>query len=229
MTGDSAETPAYLLAGGRSGDESSMTRMLAQAFGKTPKPRIAYIGTANGDNPAFFAMMKLMLMKAGAKKIDLLRLAKEKADIDKAKTILDSADVVFLSGGEVEDGMNWLKKHRLVEFLIGLYKQGKQFVGVSAGTIMLGNYWVRWEDEDDDSTASLFTCLGIIPATFDTHGEDEDWKELKTALRLRGDGIRGYGIPRGGMISADSRGTLVNIEKSMLIYVNENGKIRLAE
>ncbi|MCL1805845.1 MAG: Type 1 glutamine amidotransferase-like domain-containing protein [Clostridiales bacterium] len=229
MSGGGRETPAYLLAGGRPQSEDSMSRMLTQAYGDTPKPRVAYIGTANGDNPAFYAMMKLLLMKAGAKQVANVRLAKEKADVAKAKKALESADVIFLSGGEVEDGMIWLKKHGLVEYLRELYRQGKQFVGVSAGTIMLGEYWVRWEDEDDDDTASLFTCLGFVPATFDVHGEGEDWKELKTALKLMGHGARGYGVPRGGMVSGDSRGELVNMEKSLLTFVNDNGQIRLEQ
>ena len=221
MTVPTVEMPAYLLSGGRPRNEESMSKMLSVAFGKTPNPRVAYVGTANGDNLAFYAMMKAMLCKAGAKKTELVRIAKEKIDVEKAKTTLESADVVFLAGGEVEDGMNWLKKHQLDVFLKTLYEQGKQFVGVSAGSIMLGSTWVRWDDENDDSTASLFDCLGVVPAIFDTHAEDEDWKEIKTALRLMGDGAVGYGIPSGGMISADSKATLVNIEKELLVFVSE--------
>ena len=223
MTAGIAESPAFLLSGGRPRNEKSMSAMMAAAFGKTPEPRVAYIGTANGDNLAFYTMMKAILHSAGAKKTDFVRLAKEKANIEKAKATLESSDVVFLSGGEVEDGMIWLKKHRLDSFLRELYAQGKQFVGVSAGSIMLGTKWVRWEDENDDSTASLFDCLGVIPAIFDTHAEDEDWKELKTALRLMGEGSQGYGIPSGGMISADSSGNFINIEKELLLFVNNGG------
>ena len=226
MITNAVETPAILLAGGRPRDEGSMARMLSKAFGKTASPRVAYIGTANGDSLPFFTMMKLMLSRAGAKKVDFVRLAKEKADVAKAKAALEASDVVFLSGGEVEDGINWLKRHRIDDFLRTLYAQGKQFAGVSAGSIMLGSHWVRWDDENDDDTASLFDCLGIVPAIFDTHAENEDWKELDTALKLMGDGARGYGIPSGGMISADSAGNLVNLEKELLLFVNEDGLVR---
>ena len=225
--GDSVSgNSAFLLAGGRPRNEESMSAMLSKAFGDTPKPRIAYIGTANGDNAAFYAMMKLMLSKAGAKKVDFIRLAKEKADVAAAKAKLEAADVIFLSGGEVEDGINWLKKHRIDSFLKTLFENGKRFAGVSAGSIMLGSHWVRWDDENDDDTASLFDCLGIIPLIFDTHAEDEDWKELKTALKLMGPGSHGYGIPSGGMISADGSGHTVNIVKELLVYVNDNGAVR---
>jgi len=226
VNGNRNENPAFLLAGGRPRAISDMARMMACALEGIPTPQVAYIGTANGDNMDFFTMIKSILMTAGAQKVILVKLAKKKVDINGVKNVLASADVIFLSGGEVEDGMNWLKKHGLICFFKDLYNEGKRFVGLSAGSIMMGAHWVRWEKPEDDTTAELFGCLGIIPAVFDTHGEDENWKELKTALKLLGDGARGYGIPCHGMISADSRGTLVNLEKPLLTYVNDNGRIR---
>ena len=60
---------------------------------------------------------------------------------------------------------------------------------------MLARQWVRWEDPADDATASLFPCLGFAPLLCDTHGEDEDWEELRALLRLTPEGTLGYGIP----------------------------------
>ena len=222
------EVPAMLMAGGRSRDPDAMKRLMSQASGGIPKPQIAYIGTASEDSLSFFQMMKLTLKKAGAGKVTLVRLAKEKPNLDAARQILAEADLIFISGGEVEDGMKWLIKHGLVPYLKELYAQGKRFIGVSAGVIMLGSLWVRWDKPEDDSTAQLFDCLGIIPALFDVHGEEEGWAELKTALRLMGDGARGYALPSGCAISADSQGALVNLEKEYLVFANEGGQIRMA-
>ena len=221
------EVPAILLAGGRPRGLSSMTGMIAGTLHEMQKPKVAYIGTANGDSPLFFQMMKRVFIKAGAGKVIFLHLAKKNPDMDSVKKVLLNADVVFLAGGEVEDGMNWLKKHGLVDFIKSLYSAGKCFMGVSAGVIMMGSRWVRWDVEGDDSTSQLFDCLGIIPALFDVHAEDEDWVELKAALRLSGDGERGFGLPSGCMISADSRGTLVNLEKEYIVFVNEGGRIHV--
>ena len=223
------ETPAYLLAGGRPSNTADMVRMISRAYSAVENPLVAYIGTANGDSLVFYKMMQALLMRAGARKVTFARLAKEKVNVDEVKSILSSADIIFLSGGEVEDGINWLRKHRLVEFLKELYSGGKQFIGVSAGSIMMGSHWVRWENPDDDATAELFDCLGIIPAVFDTHAEAEDWIELKTVLRLQGNGARGYGIPTGGMISADSNCAFVSLEpeKDLITFVNENGQIQI--
>ena len=219
------EIPAVLLAGGRQRDPAAWVRMGSRAFEGLQKPLVAYIGTANGDSRVFFQMMKVLLLKAGAGKVIFVRLAKKTPDLDAAKASLAAADVIFLAGGEVEDGINWLNTHGLAAFLKELYHAGKRFIGVSAGVIMLGSHWVRWDVEGDDNTSELFNCLGIIPLLFDTHGEDEDWVEMKAALKLLGDGARGYGLPSGCAISADSRGALVNLEKEYLIFGNEGGRV----
>ena len=227
MNSTTRAKPVLLLAGGRPLNASNMTRIIKSAFGDIQKPQIAYIGAASGDSIVFFNMMKAFLMKAGAGKVALVRLAKDKADIDSARRALSAADVVFISGGEVEDGINWIVKHQLVDYLMELYGEGKQFIGMSAGSIMLGSKWVKWEDPDDDNTAELFDCLGFVPEIFDTHAEDEDWKEIKTALRLMGSGASGYGIPSGGALYADSSGNIENVEKKVLTFVNEKGDIQM--
>ena len=221
------EIPALLLSGGIPNRPSVMVRLMSQAFQGMHKPVAAYIGTASNDNVAFFHMMKMALKKAGAGKVVLVRLAKEKPNLDAAKAALSGADLIFLSGGEVEDGINWLKKHKLMSFLKDLYNSGKRFMGVSAGVIMMGTHWVRWDIPDDDSTSELFDCLGMIPALFDVHGEDEDWVELKAALKLMGDGAHGYALPRECLVSADSRGNIQNLSKEYLVFANEGGRIRI--
>ena len=233
MSDDSKEIPAVLISGGMPSRPSVIVGMMSQAFLEMQKPQVAYVGTANGDNPVFFQMMKSLLKKAGAGKVVFVHLAKKKPDLDAAKKALAASDLIFLSGGEVEDGMNWLKKHGLASFLKDLYSDGKRFLCVSAGVIMMGTHWVRWETEGDDSTSELFGCLGIIPAVFDVHGEDEDWVELKAALKLMGSGSRAYALPRECMISADSRGTLLNCPaeadpiRKYLIFTNEGGQINI--
>ena len=222
------EKPVYLLAGGPGSDRAAMASLLSRAFGPAQKPQVAYIGAANGDNMVFHMLMKALLMQAGAGKVVFVRLAKEKIRVDDVKRILSSSDIIFLAGGEVEDGMVWLRRHGLVAFLKELYDGNKQFVGMSAGSIMLGSHWVRWENPDDAATAELFDCIGLVPFIFDTHAEDEDWIELKTALKLMGNGASGYAIPSGGAVSADSRG-VVNVEKVFLTYVNDNGEILYRE
>ena len=223
------DNPALLFAGGRPRNPEDAASMFAPAFAGLLKPTVAYIGTANGDSQPFYLMQKAALTAAGAAKVTKVRLATEKADVAKARQQLAQADVIFLSGGEVEDGMVWLQKHDLVDYLRELHQAGKRFVGVSAGTIMIGSHWVHWDVEGDDDTSSLFDCLGISPLLFDVHGEFEDWVELKAALKLLGDGSIGFGLPSGCVVAADTLGNLQNLNGSYLVFTNNNGAVGVVE
>jgi peptidase E len=223
--------PAILLAGGQPRSPAALTAALSQALAAVgqAKPRVAYIGTANQDSMPFFTMIKALLQGAGAGQVDLVKLARRGASVAEAQSILSAADVIFLSGGEVEDGIAGLAKAGLVPMLHDLFSQGRLFIGVSAGSIMMGSHWVRWAKPDDDVTAELFPCLGLVPAVFDTHAEDEDWHELKTALRLLGPGSQGYGIPSGGVISASGQGELTNQIGRLLVFANIGGQVQRIE
>jgi peptidase E len=199
-------------------------RTVYESCGK-PNPKVAYVGTANQDNKLFFQFVKRPLVKAGAEKVTLVPIAGKYSDAGASKRMLSEADCVFLSGGEVEDGIAGLKKAGLDDFLSDLYHSGKPFFGVSAGCIMMGRNWVHWDVENDDSTASLFDCLNFTPMTFDTHCENEDWKELKCALRLMGPGAEGYGLSTNGFYNADSEGRLTSYRNAPEAFRNIGGNI----
>lgn len=226
-----APKPLCLLAGGSARDPKAMMSAVRRALRECDRrgPRVAYLGVANGDSMAFYLSVRSLLREAGAGEVSLLRLAQTTADVASVKRALETADAVYLSGGEVDDGMRWLEHHGLIGFLQEMRGQGKMFLGVSAGSIIMGTHWVRWTDPDDDATAELFACLGLAPTTFDTHAEDEDWKELKMALKLQGPGARGYGIPSGGVASVDGRGRILALEKTLLCYENVGGQVRLVD
>ena len=132
--------------------------------------------------------------------------------------------MVFMSGGDVELGMRRVAEIGIAPFLRQLHRDGKPFFGASAGSIMLGRSWVRWDDPDDDATAKTFSCLGLADVICDTHAEDDEWVELKTALRLNGAGV-GYGIPRGSALRVDGDGGLVAIGKPVVRFERRNGDV----
>ena len=192
----SSNKPVYLLAGGRgSNNPVPLFRAVLNDVGKK-SPTIAYVGAANGDDGDFLVRMEAMLKRAGDCRLIHASFSAGNADVKKARDILQSADAVFVSGGDVERGMQVLEEKGMLGIFPELYQQGKLFFGISAGSIMLAKEWVRWKDPDDDSTAELFPCLGIAPVICDTHGEP-DWEELKAALNLKRVGSYGYGITSG--------------------------------
>ena len=110
----------YLLAGGpgslRSGRDPLLTRVLASCG--VPQPSIAYVGAASGDSQPFFSMISGHLYRCGAGRVTLASMKGGRGKPEKARAILESADMVFISGGDVEAGMEVLEE-RQIEQLIG--------------------------------------------------------------------------------------------------------------
>ena len=217
--------PVYLIAGGRDRKSlRSVIRLIGEDAVKA-KPTIAYVGVASGDSLPFYLMMSTMIKEAGDCQIRRVLMAARKANLDKAEAILESADAVFMSGGDVEAGMHILEEKKMVGFLTGLFKRGKVFFGVSAGSIMLGREWVRWRDPEDDSTTELFPCLGIAPIICDTHAEADDWEELKSALKLKDEGAEGYGIPSGSSLKVYPDGRMEALDGAITRFVKRGDNI----
>ncbi len=193
--------PLYLLAGGNWRARKTSDPMIAQVLAQANKerPSVAYIGAASDDNYIFFRWVSRFLRQSGAGEVLLVRVASRRADLAEATTILDESDMVFVSGGDVEAGMNNLAISGIIPHLEKLYHAGKPFFGMSAGSIMLAQCWVRWADPKDDRTAEVFPCLGLAPVRCDTHAESDDWEELKVLLKLSAPAI-GYGIPGSGAL-----------------------------
>jgi dipeptidase E len=219
--------PIYLLAGGRAKTRKTPDPLIQAVFRETGKssPIIAYVGTASEDDKTFFRYVAKILREAGASKVDHALITPPKADLKKARDILQAADIVFISGGDVEIGMKMLKEKNMTDFLFQLYKQGMLFFGVSAGSIMLAKEWVRWKDPNDDSTAELFPCMGFTPIICDTHAEDENWEGLKMALKLDKDSLKGYGIATGTGIRVYPDGNIEALGGAIYQYVKHGAKV----
>jgi peptidase E len=219
--------PVFLIAGGRGQRRISPDPLLQAVFQEfgIRSPSLAYVGVASGDDRSFYGMITAMLKEAGAGKIDHALIAPRTADFKKAKNQLENADIVFISGGDVEAGMDILNEKGMVGFITGLYQEGKPFFGVSAGSIILAREWIRWRDPNDDDTAEIFPCLDIAPVICDTHAEGDDWEELKALLALEKERVDGYGIPSGAAIKVHPDGRVEALGGSVPRYVRQEGKV----
>ncbi|MGQ9684001.1 MAG: Type 1 glutamine amidotransferase-like domain-containing protein [Anaerolineae bacterium] len=218
--------PLYLLAGGTApspGGDVLLRRILA-SLGRS-RPRLAYVGAASGDNHSFYVMISAFLRHCGAARVTLAPLASPRADQAKAGAVLEAADAVFVGGGDVDRGMCVLRERGVVPLLRSLHQAGKPFLGVSAGSIMLARYWVRWRNDQDDSSAETFPCLGFADLVCDTHGEAERWEELRALLRLLPEGIVGYGIPSGAGLAVHADGRLEALAAPVVRLSRRGGSI----
>ena len=194
----------YLLAGdphARNGNPDPALRAFFGEAGKL-KPRVAYIGTASGDDRPFFEAVRKELQASGAGEVELAPLCGAARDSDEARRVVSRADAIFVSGGDVAEGMDALRARQgMVACLRERFASGVPFIGLSAGSVMLARAWVRWPDGGDGAEpGALFDCLGFAPVYCDVHGEADGWDELKALLRLLPENTVGYAIPAGGAL-----------------------------
>ncbi len=220
--------PVFLLAGGRRSRRKGPDPLLQAIFRDCgmESPSVAYIGAASGDDGSFFSFITSAFQESGAGDVRHAIIAPEGADIDKARKILEAADIIFISGGDVEAGMDALKEKGFIDFLSGLYNKGVPFFGLSAGSIMLAAEWVRWPDPNDEASAELFPCLGFAPVICDTHDEDSGWEELQAALALESPGTHGYGIASGTGIKVFPDGMVEALGGPVVQYIKQSGKVK---
>jgi putative intracellular protease/amidase len=200
------------LTGGGPGAFTALRRNFARAVSEVGKerPLVAYVGVATGDDPRFFDMITGGLNKKKAR-IEPVKIAPPRSDLGAARALLDECDLVFMSGGDVDAGMKTLHRKKMDDVLRGLARAGKPMFGVSAGSLMLAQEWVRFRGAGH-GRPEIFPCLGVAPIHVDAHSEDDDWSELRILVGLlhrRGDARpTGYGLTRGGglRLAVDAHG-----------------------
>lgn len=176
-------------------------------------PKALYIGAASGDDESFGTALCALIGAAGAADVFWPKLAKRARDRSVARKALEHIDFIFVGGGDVEAGMDVLRRAQLVAELRAAATRGVVFAGMSAGAIMLGERWVRWPRADStDEEAETYECLGIAPCALDTHGEGDGWGEARSFAAVRARELkrkaRAYGIPSGGALLVRSGGKM---------------------
>ena len=220
--------PIFLIAGGhRMRVEKGPNPLLHAAFRQTGvrRPTVAYVGAASGDDAAFRQANVTRFQEAGAGKVTFAPLCGRSGDAQRAKAVIEASDLVFLSGGDVEEGMRVLNEKGMIDFLACLYRAGKPFLGISAGSIMLAQRWIRWTNPDDDTSSELFDCLGFASVLCDTHGEAEGWEELQAMLALSPIGAIGYGIASGTAIVVEPDGTVSALGGEVHRFQKQAGRV----
>jgi cyanophycinase-like exopeptidase len=206
-------TQTFRLVGGGPGTVIALRRHFKAALDALdrPDPLVAYVGVASNDDRGFYSRLRGLLGASGAR-IKLAKMASPRASASEARSLLAESDLVFMSGGDVEQGMKILHERDMARVLLALGRSGKPMFGVSAGSLMMGREWVRFPDQDDESTAEIFPCLGLAPVHVDAHSEEDGWSELCILVRLlheRGDTDPvGYGLtgPGGLCVTFDDHG-----------------------
>jgi len=197
----------YLVATGQDGLLPRVAERAYRSLGKS-RARVAVTYAPVAGNPAGLAFMR---DRMGGLFPDAIL-----ETIDDDPTALERADLIFVSGGDPTLGAIVLDKAGTATALRDAQARGTPMMGVSAGAILLGQWWVKWPEEGDHDEdlqrTSLVPCIGVIAAhVFDTHNEEDDWDELRVAARLverRGERAVFLGIPTGGALILEGDGSV---------------------
>ena len=198
--------PVTLMAGLHGSRHFGTQPFLTEALRATreERPSALYIGAASGDDRTFGTALCGLLTAAGAGEVVWPKLGAGRNGAA-ARAALARVDLVFVGGGDVDAGMQALRSADVVDDLHAAAARGAVFAGMSAGSIMLGERWIRWPNAAaGDDAAETYQCLGIARCSLDTHGEGDDWGEARSfaAVRARelGKKTRAYGVPSGGAL-----------------------------
>src|ERR1041385_7293364 len=211
--------PLYLLADSqlffwKSDSNSLAERVRADLDSNSPKA--AYIGASNGDQPEFYSLfhaaMEIMSIS------DCRMVPSQPSTEDTA--FLADADLIVLSGGDVERGWHVFEQNGIRELLPRLRYNGAVLIGVSAGAVQLGLGCLS-----NAAQPKPLDLFHFAPFYIGAHDEENDWFDMRALVNLSQSDARGICLPAGGGGVYYSDGTLEPLRKPLIEIVKENSSI----
>ncbi len=182
-------------------------------------PRAAYIGAANGDRPEFYSLFVAAMQGIGVDDCHMIRASLPPEDA----SVLASADIILLAGGEVDLGCRMMTETGAGELIQRRYQQGCVLIGISAGAVQLGRHGVLRTGE---SSFQLVDALNVLPFLVGVHEESDDWTGLASVVQLLEGSAVGLGIPAGGGFVFHPDGTLQAIRHCIYEFAIAEGQLR---
>ncbi len=167
------------LGGGRF-DNGEMDNVTEHIIALTEKknPLILIIPTASFDNMDENDDVKLCFEKFGCR-TDILFLTHESVTEDVIKTKIESADGIFVQGGNLKFLMETWKATSTDKYLLEAYERGTVLSGASSGAMC---WFSEGYDDCIDGQFVFVACLGIIPYINCPHYQSEYWQTFEQAI-----------------------------------------------
>ncbi|MFL6310932.1 MAG: Type 1 glutamine amidotransferase-like domain-containing protein [Terriglobales bacterium] len=211
--------PLYLLADSQlffwKSESVSLAEML-RADLDTTNPKAAYVGASNGDQPEFYSLFQAAMDAMGIS--DCRAVPSQPSREDTA--FLEEADLIVLSGGDVERGWKVFEQNGLKELLPRKRFDGAILMGVSAGAVQLGLGHLS-----NAAQPKPLDMFRFAPFYVGAHDEENDWWDLRALVNLSQADTRAIGIPAGGGAVYQSDGTLEPIRKHLTELAKESARI----
>lgn len=167
-----------------------------------------YIGAANGDQAEYFELFRAAMEEC---KVEQCEFLKADTPLEEAQQRIAEADLILLSGGDVEVGWTFLEPLKMA--LEDAYFEGAVLVGVSAGAIHLSS--LAWPRKEELCESDLYSVIGLVPCLVDVHDEKDNWRHLKQAMRITDGCFSGIGIPSGAGVAVEYNGRVTALKNSV--------------
>lgn len=140
----------------------------------TPNPKLLFIPTASSDNPAYVQAITKHFTQLDCT-VDTLWLWQERSAYDHIKSMILSADIIYVGGGNTLKMMNLWRRLGIDSLLAQAREKGTVLCGVSAGSICWFNYGNSDSRKDKNPEADYIkvTGLGFINALHCPHYDTE--------------------------------------------------------
>lgn len=211
--------PLYLLADSQlffwKSDGNSLAERLRADLDST-NPKAAYIGASNGDQPEFYSLFQAAMESMQISNCRFVPSQPSKEDI----SFIEEADLILLSGGDVERGWRTFEQNGLKELIPRKRFDGAILIGVSAGAIQLGLGCLS-----NSAQPKQIDMFRFAPFYVGAHDEENDWWDLRALVNLSQSNTRAIGIPAGGGAVYQSDGTLEPIRKHLTELTKESARI----
>jgi peptidase E len=181
-------------------------------------PRAAYIGASNGDAPEFYSIFEAAMNGAGVHNCRMILRSFPAED----QSFLKEADIILLSGGDVQRGWKVFVETGMREIVSRRYSEGAVLMGVSAGAVQLG---LSGAIERGTLSANLPDTFKLVPFVIDAHDEGRNWGRLQRTIRLLDGSAKGLGIPTGGGGIYHPDGRVEAIRRPLYEFSIEEGRI----
>ncbi|HLG55483.1 MAG TPA: Type 1 glutamine amidotransferase-like domain-containing protein [Vicinamibacterales bacterium] len=186
----SAPRPILLLADSRLLFLPEGRAAVRSALGRESVRLAAYVGASNGDLVEYYEIFRAAMSGFGVDDSCMVSSAFD----DRDAALLESADLVLLSGGDVATGWKVFSRTRMADALRQRHRSGATLIGVSAGAVLLGQFAMPAAQDG----AAVFKLLRLCPFVVDVHDERQQWKRLVHTMRALDVDIEGLGIRTGG-------------------------------
>ncbi len=172
-----ASPPGVVLAVGGGGTPAAAVRRgLQEAPRLEGGPRVAVVPFASAREDRGLGSVE-MWREAGAPSVTLV------PEDEGARSLLESADIIWLGGGSQSRLMESLERLELVELIRDRHRAGALVGGTSAGAAVLGGVMISGDPEPDAYTGGAMAplqSLQLIPGVI----VDQHFRERKREGRL---------------------------------------------